>query len=105
MALTLTKVGRNNVAGNLDFLIYDVTFDSSYPAGGESLTAADVGLTKIFYVSDGVSDTGYVTRYNYSTSKLQAFDSDYSTSTDGPLQETGTTNLATSDVRVLIVGY
>lgn len=105
MALTLAKVGRANVIGNRDCVIVDVTFDSAYPAGGESLTAADLGLNKIEYVSDGVTDTGYVTRYNYSTSKLQAFDSDYSTSTDGPLQETGTTNLSTSDVRVLVIGY
>lgn len=105
MALTLTKVGRANVIGNRDCVIVDVTFDSSYPSGGESLTAADLGLSKIEFVSPGVTDTGYVTRYDYVNSKLLAYDSDYSTSTDGPLQETGATNLSTADVRLVVIGY
>lgn len=104
MALTVTKVFQTTF-GNKKVIVADVTFDSSYPSGGESLTASTLGLSKVQYVAEGVTDTGYVTRYDYTNSKLQAFDSDYSTSTDGPLQETGATNLATSDVRLLIIGY
>ena len=48
MALTLTKIsGASFTISNKKLRVYDVTFDSSYPTGGESLTAADVGLKKI----------------------------------------------------------
>ncbi len=46
MALTVSRVTRSTF-GNKRIVIADVTFDSSYPTGGESLTASDVGLRKI----------------------------------------------------------
>jgi hypothetical protein len=105
MALTNSVVFRTTF-GNKKVVVVDTTFDSSYVTGGESLTAADLGLTKIQYVATGVADTNYVTRYDYTNSKLLAYDSDYSTSTDGPLQQVANaTDLSTADVRLLVVGY
>lgn len=105
MALTNSVVFRTTF-GNKKVVVVDVTFDSSYPTGGESLTAANLGLTKIQYVAPGVADTNYVTRYDYTNSKLLAYTSDYSTDVDGPLIEVANaTSLATADVRLLVVGY
>ena len=48
MALTLAKVdGSEDVWGKHRRVVYDVTLDSSYPAGGEAITAAEVGLRVI----------------------------------------------------------
>lgn len=41
MALTVSVV-RRNVVGSQKVVIADVTFDNSYPTGGEAFTPADV---------------------------------------------------------------
>src|SRR5882672_5100990 len=46
MALTFTKV-KHNIGLNHRMHIYDVTFDNSYPTGGEVVTAANFGLNNI----------------------------------------------------------
>jgi hypothetical protein len=52
--------------------IIRMTFDDSYPAGGEALTGADLGLETLqFVIAEPVA--GYVFQYNYSTQKLMAF--------------------------------
>lgn len=71
MALTVS-IRRRNVIGNRRETIADVTFDNSYPAGGESLTAADLGLAVLDHVEAPVSTGGYVTAYDYANSKLLA---------------------------------
>ena len=35
--------------GGLRAVVVDITYDSSYPTGGETLTAADVGLGEILF--------------------------------------------------------
>lgn len=45
MAVTVTKV-ENFVFGAHKVCIADVAFDSSYPAGGESVTAANFGFSR-----------------------------------------------------------
>lgn len=47
MAVTATKVRHDDVHGNQRCTVTDVTFDSSYPTGGEPLTAADLGLREV----------------------------------------------------------
>lgn len=43
MALTVAKTVKS-VFGNKRFVAGTITFDSSYPTGGEAFTAASVGL-------------------------------------------------------------
>lgn len=111
MSLTLTHK-RSAVWGNKRARTYEVTFDDSYPTAGESLTASDVGLRVIEDVfpegiasnSDGTGGTlGAPVRYDYSSAKLQAFES----AADGdPLDETGSTNsLANYMVQVTFLGW
>ena len=46
MALTVAQT-LSTVVGNQKMTVSDVTFDASYPTGGEALIAADLGLTTI----------------------------------------------------------
>ncbi len=51
MAITLTAVtGARNVIGNQRSRTFDCVFSSTYATGGESITAAAVGLRKIYNV-------------------------------------------------------
>lgn len=51
-----------------------VTFDSSYPTGGEPLTAAMFGLVRLDFVRvHGATEDGRLVRFIPSTSKLQVF--------------------------------
>lgn len=47
MAVTTTRTQKQRVPGNQKFTVTSVTFDSSYAEGGEPLTAAQLGLTKV----------------------------------------------------------
>jgi len=52
MSVTLTKVAdSDNVVGRFRSVMYDMAFDNSYPAGGEAITPANVGLSKILGVT------------------------------------------------------
>lgn len=119
MALTIATVtGADYVAGNKRVKVRDITFDNSYPTGGESLTASDVGLKNIEQVipngpavdSDGTGGTHAVpVSYDYSTSKLQAWevpDLDGNAATNVVLNEVGNTDsLANYLVRITFIGY
>ena len=112
MALTLTKIsGASFTISNKKLRVYDVTFDSSYPTGGESLTAADVGLKKIEQlIVHGPSTatrggtTGAFPSYDYTNSKLQLFWGNADTASVAP-EVTDTTDVATQICRVTVVGY
>jgi len=41
MALTVTQKGRDNVIGTRKMIVLDITFDGSYPTGGEPLDLTD----------------------------------------------------------------
>lgn len=110
MALTLTKISAYT-SGNKRHRVYDVTFDSSYPTGGESLTAADVNLRKIEELivhgpatATRGGTTGVLATYDYTNSKLQAFWGNAGTASVLP-EVTDTTNVATQICRITAIGY
>lgn len=52
MAVTVAAPSQNpglGSAGSRRVAVKDVTFDSSYPTGGESIAAVDFGLTRIAF--------------------------------------------------------
>lgn len=108
MALTLSKVDAW-VSGNKKVRVYDITFDSSYPAGGEPLTASDVGLKKIIYASHGTArnaTTGALpVTYDYTNSKLIAWYGDNNNAADGPLIENATADISAYSVRLQFEGW
>lgn len=80
MALSVSEIART-VFGNKHVLIAEITFDSSYPTGGEALTAATLGLTAVeAFVPAGpaaaaAGAASAVVKYDRTNSKLQAFQS------------------------------
>jgi hypothetical protein len=50
-----------------------ITFDSSYPTGGESLTPANIGLGVIDNIDFSQGVGGLVFRYDYANKKVMAF--------------------------------
>ena len=81
MALTIAKKnpypGAIAIGGGLYASIASVTFDSSYPTGGESLLAAELSFppsVDIVYLA-AQPTAGYKFEYDYTNSKLKAFTS------------------------------
>ena len=64
------KFGSNT--GNLKYKAIEITFDSSYPTGGEALTAGMIGFDDIINIiiepSDGISFS-----YDYTNEKIKAY--------------------------------
>jgi hypothetical protein len=79
MAITVTTpaTALPFVPGNLRCTVRDVVLDDSYPTGGESLTAADLGMSVVSFAiaTVKVAGTGSVTavHYDVATSKLLAY--------------------------------
>lgn len=97
MALTVAQVGNTAVMGNLKAVVADITFDSSYPTGGEDLNPSTLGLSFVrFLVADG--SEGYNLVYDYANSKLLAYGSTAGT------EVAAATNLSTVSCRVFAVG-
>ena len=73
MALTVVQTEKNLRYGNqAGGCVAEITFGSSYPTNGESLTATQLGVTSLSYVkADDTDDYTFV--YNYTNSKLKAF--------------------------------
>lgn len=104
MALTVSIVKRSAglvPAGRA--VIADVTFDSSYPAGGEPYTASMFGLNSVDFMACepalGSSTTAYVCRADQANSKLQLFNSNGAA--PAALLETATANQSATVVRVM----
>lgn len=109
MALTITKVGRSTVFGDRRVRFFDITFDTSYPTGGEALTPANLELTRIDFLqahSKG-DDPAYVVNYDYTNEKILVFgvEQDADAAVTEPFdQENDTADLSGLIVRVMVIG-
>lgn len=104
MALTVAFIKSGKTTGGMERIV-NVTFDDSYPTGGESLTARNCGLNVIEWVQANPVG-GYIFEYDYTNKKLKAYMCDYSVSVDGPMIEVANeANLSTITARLLIKGY
>lgn len=115
MALTFSKVDAW-VAGDREFRVYDVTFDSAYPAGGEAVTAANFGLDlEITHILGNVlrdpdtADNAYLVDFDEANSKLVVLGGDYDPAAQGPFIEvsgfgTPITDLSAYTARLLVIG-
>src|SRR5574337_242409 len=73
MALTIAFVKRYALPAGKG-VIADITFDNSYPTGGESLAPADVGMISIQHVSADQKGVGNrIAQYDYANSKLKLY--------------------------------
>jgi len=111
MAVTVTIVDKY-VIGDRKEVIADIVFDSSYPAGGEAVTAANFGFDlEITHISCGLArdpdtvDNAVALDFDEANSKIIAFWGDYSNASDGVLLEVAdTTSLAAYTARVVAKG-
>lgn len=105
MALTNDNFVKT-VFGNKKVRVFDTDFDSSYPTGGEALSAADMGLRKAELVVANPKN-GYTFSYDYANGKLLAYQGDNANAAAAPsVQVANTTDLsAVTNVRVLAIGY
>lgn len=71
MALTIT-IKDQTVFGNKRIVSAEIAFDSSYGTGGESLTAAMLGLNAIDHIIPSPK-SGYLFEYDYSNALLKAY--------------------------------
>ncbi|HEY7822294.1 MAG TPA: hypothetical protein VIG24_05655 [Acidimicrobiia bacterium] len=105
MAASSTITFASEVPGTRREVRGSVTFDSSYPTGGEAVTLAQLGLTRLDWLSVETTD-GYVPAWDGSTSapKIKLFWVD--TTVDGaPLAEvTAATDASAVVVRFHAVG-
>jgi hypothetical protein len=76
MALTLSRV-KEAVIGSLKLRVLDVTFDASYPTGGESLTADDLGVDPVFVIAEPTD--GFAFEYDKGNEKLIAYEQGFTT--------------------------
>lgn len=69
MSLTVSNLKRTKFS-NLKGAVADITFDDSYPTGGESLTPENLGLSVIdFLVAENAG--GYIFEYDRVNKKLK----------------------------------
>jgi hypothetical protein len=114
MALALADVaavaGPLYSIGNLKCVVKDVTFDASYPTGGESLTPADVGLTVIVAAWPSVAlhstpTTAVGVVYNAATAKLIALYATANAANVAFAEATNTNDLSAFTARMVFLGY
>jgi hypothetical protein len=105
MALTINKLREDIPAfGAVKFVPVTITFDSSYPTGGEAIAASDFGLDKIHFVAvnafTNVATKGVT--WLSSTSKLKVWVED---SISGISAEAaGSSDQSAVSVEALVVG-
>jgi hypothetical protein len=98
MALTITvpDAGRT-VIGNKRLVIGTIAFDSSYPTGGEALTAANLGLDKI----DHITFTSDVVQCYWASDLLLAYYGDNDNAADAEFAQVANTD----DISAANVGF
>lgn len=103
MAISVAQVFKN-IAGRKRQTVTLVTMDSSYPTGGEAITANQLGLTTID-AAICQTNTGHIAQYDKTNAKILLYYADYDATGDGALiQVPDTTNVATVVVTVVAWG-
>lgn len=104
-----SDVGRHLAFSNLNVKVFTITFDSVYPAAGESFDPTNYGFTKTIAVlpivsgSDSTGATGaYVVGYDHTTEKLQVFGG--ASAASGELAVLDKADLSSVKARVLVIG-
>lgn len=98
MVLTNTLISRN-VVGNQKLHVINVTFDGSYPTGGESFVPADVGMLEFDLVvanSTAYGSGAYIVEWV--TPKLKVIDAAFGA------EALSTTDLSALSINVIALG-
>lgn len=109
MSLTIAFVGDNKLDyyGATPAVAADVTLDASYPAGGYVITGAQFGLrTVLGMLVLRVNTAAFVNQYFYNgqTGKLMVLGTSGGTVGTATYADSSVTNLATWQIRFLVLG-
>ena len=75
MGLTIVQDGRAEVSGSTSRVHLTVTFDSSYPTGGEAFDADDYGFGRMVSISiANKASNGFVASYDAANKKMMLFE-------------------------------
>ena len=104
MAITVSVLKRTGLLPAGRAVLANVTFDSSYPAGGEPYTAAMFGLSSADFVqvqmAKATATTANVCMADHTASKLMLFSSNGAA--PAALLETSTVDQSLTVARVLV---
>jgi len=99
------------VAGNMRINVVDVTLDGSYASGGYALTAAGLGMARIFHINAEMkTGENLLAQYNHTSGKLEILKGASTvtvTTGSGAFSELATNDTYASTsviVRLLVVG-
>ena len=108
MALTLTTPSGAHTGAAIHggtaskYTIKRIQFDDSYPTGGESLTAGDLGFTAIHAIMIDTETSGYIAQYDYTNEKVEVYEAGADAAA---LDEVAnTTNLSAVYIRIVAYG-
>lgn len=104
MAATVTINQTSRLGDNMNVSFVSFAWDATYPAGGEAVSANQLGMGTIYDVQ-AAPTSGFIFEYVPSTGKIMAYYCDYDAVADGPLIEiaVGDTAILTGVVTPLIV--
>ena len=93
--------------GPLKMGTVDITFDNSYPTGGEAVAASDLNLNGIHVLLPPTARSGVVLEWDHVNSKIKAYYADYDAGADGVLIELPDTSSTLNAIvaRCFYVGY
>ncbi len=102
MAIAISSFERHGSIGTKRQHSGTITFDSSYPTGGEAVTAANFGLSVMDHLQFNQGEDGYVFHWDKANAKIIA----YEAGADGaPLDEVAdTTDLSSVVVEAIATG-
>ena len=105
MAISVAFVKRTGLTPTGRAVVADVTFDSTYPAGGEPYTPAMFGLNTIDFMqcepAKGSSTTAWLCRADHANSKLQLYGMAAAAGVGTALTENNTADQSLTVVRVI----
>jgi len=91
------------ISRNVGIVTGKISFDSSYPTGGESLDLTDRLQTVLAVFIENKS--GYIFEYDYTNKKVKAYYGNYDQTSDGALTEVANTTDLSSITNVRFVAY
>lgn len=101
MALTYTELDRSGQVGRLRVWVGTITFDSSYPTGGEAVDAGQFGMSSIVALIVGSTDeAGISARWDHANSKLILMDEDNTSGIEAQFANTGDASAVVATVLV-----
>jgi hypothetical protein len=103
MAASVSITTGPEVPGSRKEVVGVITFDSSYPTGGEVVTLAELGLSRLDYLSVSAG-IGYLPTWDGSTSSPKVLLYRQTAATGAFAEVPNTTDMSATTVRFLAVG-